>query len=206
MFVDIGYKALKRLNTQTHTRNMSEKQEDNGQHKRKDRWFLLIIFLVFLTGLSIRGYGYATRTESRARTFQSQTSPDYTQKAFPGTSGETQTGEGSYGYPEEDGLFTVLAPYLTEGGLSFFIGFCIGYFLRFVAKATIIVVGGLYFCLILLSHYGLIIVDWGSIQQFLQQILLNTQTQLEGLRGTIAVGIPSMAMGGLGIWRGLKKS
>jgi hypothetical protein len=51
----------------------------------------------------------------------------------------------------------------------------------------------------------MITVDWGSFQHALQQILLNTQTQLEGLRGIITVGLPSVTMGGIGIWRGLKK-
>ncbi len=194
---------------------MSEKHEDSEKHendvrrkKRRDRWFLVFVLLLFLLGLGIRSYGYVTREESRTRTLQRKASGDYAQKAFPGPSGmqNQKAIEGDYGSRGEDNLFIDLAPYLTEGGLSFFIGFCIGYFLRFVAKTMIIVVGGLYFCLILLSHYGLVAVDWGSIQQILQQVLLNTQTQLEGLRGTIALGVPSMAMGGLGIWRGLKKS
>lgn len=102
-------------------------------------------------------------------------------------------------------LVTMLAPYLTEGGLSFFIGFCIGYFLRIVAKTMVLVVGGVYVLLILLSHYGMIVVDWGSIQHLVQQLLLNTRSQVEGLQGILTVGIPSVTMGCLGIWRGLKK-
>jgi uncharacterized membrane protein (Fun14 family) len=67
------------------------------------------------------------------------------------------------------------------------------------------IVGGLYCCLILLSHYGIITVDWGQFQHILQQFLLNTQEQVEDLQGVLTIGIPSVAMGGIGIWRGLKK-
>ena len=101
---------------------------------------------------------------------------------------------------------TKFAPYLTEGGLSFFLGFCIGYFLRVVAKTVILLVGAIYVGLILLSHYGLITFDWGSFQHVVQQILLNTKTQVEGLQGILTVGLPSVTVGCLGIWRGLKKS
>ena len=68
-----------------------------------------------------------------------------------------------------------------------------------------LLVGAIYICLILLSHYGMITVDWGKFQQVLQQILLNTKTHVEGLQGIITVGFPSAVMGILGIWRGLKK-
>ena len=105
----------------------------------------------------------------------------------------------------ESDLLLTLAPYLTEGGLSFFLGFCIGYFLRLVTRTAMLLIGGIYCCLILLSHYGIITVDWGSFQHILQQLLLNTQEHVEDLKGLLTIGIPSVAMGGIGIWRGLKK-
>ncbi len=196
-------------NLKSETRKIMSNENHNENHeepkrKRGDRWVLLLIFLLFLFGLAVRGYSYMNQPETGSGTFRQHSSPDYAQKALPGTSGGAQSTRG-FGESEENDLLFDLAPYLTEGGLSFFIGFCLGFFLRFVAKTTIFVVGGLYFCLILLSHYGLVTVDWGGIQELLRHVLLNTQTQLEGLRGTMAVGIPSMALGGLGIWRGLKK-
>jgi uncharacterized membrane protein (Fun14 family) len=74
-----------------------------------------------------------------------------------------------------------------------------------VAKTIVFVVGGVYVALILLSHYGLVTVDWGSFQQILQQLLLNTQARIGGLQDILTVGLPSVAFGCLGIWRGLKK-
>ena len=129
-------------------------------------------------------------------TFQSNSPGSEQMKTFSDTSNDTSDFD----------VLTEIAPYLTEGGVSFFLGFCIGFFLRVVAKTAAFVVGALYIALILLSHYGLIIVDWGSFQDLLQQLLLNTRTQVEGLQGIMTVGIPSVAMGGLGIWRGLKKA
>ena len=74
------------------------------------------------------------------------------------------------------------------------------------AILVLLIVGAVYCCLIVLSHYGIITVDWGSFQQILHSLLLNTQTQVESVRQVIQVGLPSAAMGGIGVWRGLKKS
>ena len=182
-------------------------ENENVQEKprRGDRWVLWCIFFLFLGGLAIRGYGFMTDeppptnrkivSSKSMTTFQDSSTGSEQVKAFPETSSDAI----------EFDLVTKLAPYLTEGGLSFFLGFCIGFFLRVVARTAAFVAGGLYIALILLSHYGLVTVDWGSFQHILQQLLLNTQQQVEGLHGMLAVGIPSVAMGGLGIWRGLKK-
>ena len=189
---------------------MGKKHDEEQQQpkKRGDRWFLFFILFLFLAGLSVRGYGYLFRSDPKTMPLRPQTSRGLSQKAFPEDSTRTrsvQMSPDNSGSSDGENIFVDLAPYLTEGGLSFFIGFCLGYFLRLVAKATILIVGAVYFGLLLLSHYGMVTVDWGSIQQVLQQLLLNTQTHLEGLRGMLAVTVPSAAMGGLGIWRGLKK-
>ena len=191
---------------------MSEKHEDKekeGRRKRGDRWFLLAVLILFLLGLSIRGYGYITQTPTSTKGIQQGTYRSRSQKTFPNTFREREERSfrpDEYGPSGERDLLSELAPYLTEGGLSFFLGFCIGFFLRVVAKTAIFFIGAIYVCLILLSHYGMITVDWGSFQHILQQILLNTKTHVEGLQGIITVGFPSAAVGCFGIWRGLKKS
>lgn len=186
--------------------------ETHPKPRRKDRWALWLIFLLFLGGLSIRGYSYMTDGPSSARRAivpSNTTSPSSSQSSFQGDSTTTTTSLKALSAPSDDpdavDWLQDLAPYFTEGGLSFFLGFCIGLFLRIVARTAAFVIGGLYLALILLSHYGLITVDWGSIQTLLQNLLLNTRAQMEGVQGMLAVGIPSVAMGGLGIWRGLKK-
>ncbi|PIE31626.1 hypothetical protein CSA56_17780 [candidate division KSB3 bacterium] len=175
---------------------------------RSDRWLLIVVLLLFLLGVGIRGYAYFT-TSSTFRSLQPQQSQNYTAKAFPDAHERSQIQEiPSSGSPSPEGnsFFPSLAPYLTEGGLSFFLGFCLGYVLRLVAKVAIIAVGAIYFCLIVLSHYGIITVDWGSFQQIIQQLLLNTETQLEGLQGLVTHSLPSIVMGGIGMWRGVKRS
>jgi len=170
---------------------MSEKQEEKEkeeQRKRGDRWFLFGILILFLVGLSIRGYGYITRTTRAPKSVQQGAYRGHTQKAVPNTLREGEKRTIRPDMQETSGekdLLTELAPYLTEGGLSFFLGFCIGYFLRVVAKMAILLVGAIYVCLVLLSHYGMITVDWGSFQHILQQLLLNTKTHIEGLQGII---------------------
>jgi len=184
---------------------MSENEETQEKRRRGDRWVLWLILALFLVGLAIRGYGYVTQeTLQTSRSISSSKSISPFQPTSPG-SNQFKLLQDDDRQPGELDFITDLAPYLTEGGLSFFLGFCIGFFLRVVAKTAVFVVGGLYVALILLSHYGLVTVDWGSLQHILQQLLLNTQAQVEGLRDILTVGIPSVALGCLGIWRGLKK-
>jgi uncharacterized membrane protein (Fun14 family) len=188
---------------------MTEQAEQQAKRSRNDRWLLVTVLLVFLVGLGIRSYGYLVNSPAARKTDPPAADRDSAQKPMPGAlrdNGAERRLRPDPAAPADEADWALeLAPYLTEGGLSFFIGFCIGYFLRVVAKTVIFVVGGLYVALILLSHYGMITVDWGSMQHLLQQILLNTKTQVEGLRGVLSVGVPSVAMGTLGIWRGFKK-
>lgn len=184
---------------------MPEQEETQEKRGRRDRWALWLIFALFLVGLAIRGYGFVNQESQQAsRRISSGQSLSPFQKSLTDGNQRKIVPEPSR-EPGEWDIVTQLAPYLTEGGLSFFLGFCIGFFLRVVAKTAAFVVGGLYIALILLSHYGLVTVDWGGFQHVLQQLLLNTREQIEGIQGVLAVGIPSVAMGGLGIWRGLKK-
>ena len=189
---------------------MASEQEQTTaeQQRRGDRWLLWLIFALFIAGMALRGYAYV-KPSAAPVTMQSQpAAPGAPQKAFP----ERAKGRQMPHVPlqdvqstPQDQLLFQLAPYLTEGGLSFFLGFCLGYFLRVVAKTAMFVVGGLYVTLILLSHYGMIQVDWGIFQHLLRELLLNTQTHLEGLQGVLKTSLPSVAMAALGMWRGFKK-
>ncbi len=185
---------------------MPEEHQQRPAATRGDRWFLLLIFLLFVFGCVVRGYSYLTQPGSASESFQQQRSRDSSQKAFPGQTGGDAQGADFLAPPAEDDFLDQLAPYLTEGGLSFFIGFCIGYVLRLIAKTAIVLTGALYICLIVLSHYGMITVDWGSVQHALQQLLFNAQTHAEGVRGMVAVTLPSAVMGGIGMWRGFRKT
>ena len=187
---------------------MAKKQAAKEQRKRGDRWLFILILLLFLGGLGIRGYGYMTQTAGGAQGARPEIAPRSQQKGFTTNlrEGEPRAIRPNVDAPADGGdLVNTLAPYLTEGGLSFFLGFCIGYVLRLVAKTVMFLIGAIYIVLILFSHYGLITVDWGSFQHIVQQLLLNTKTQVAGLQGILTVGLPSVTMGCLGIWRGVRK-
>lgn len=173
------------------------------KQKRKDRWFLLTVLALFFIGIGIRSYGYVSN--SKTQPLQTSRTQSYSPDNFREGRHDAQSRTLSPGDSSEPEMLLTLAPYLTEGGLSFFLGFCLGYFLRLVTRTAMFLVGGIYCGLILLNHYGIITVDWGNFQHILQQILLNTQEHVEDLRGVLTLGIPSVAMGGIGIWRGLKK-
>jgi len=188
---------------------MAEQQEQQQQHQRSDRWLLIVVLLLFVCGLGIRGYAYLSEQQQTMTPMSSRSlSPDMA-KPLRENSGVSSLRPTQQMRDEGSGAQNVafsLAPYLTEGGLSFFLGFCLGAFLRIAAKTVAIVVGGVYCCMILLSHYGIVAVNWGEFQQIISQLLLNTQPHLESLQHVIRASLPSAAMGGLGIWRGLKKS
>ncbi len=180
-------------------------EEQQERRKRGDRWLLFVIFALFFIGIGIRGYAYVN-TQNVDASVSSRTLSQNSAKAFPTTAAPSTVSPQPGGSRDPQSFLFSLAPYLTEGGFSFFVGFCLGYFLRLLAKTAMLIVGAVYCCLIILSHYGIITVDWGSFQQILHSLLLNTQTQVESVRQVIQVGLPSAAMGGIGVWRGLKKS
>lgn len=182
--------------------------EQQPEHRRSDRWLLIVVLLLFLCGLGIRGYAYLYEQQATMPTSARSLSPHgaKTLPENPGASSfRSEQQMKNAGDTPENFAFS-LAPYLTEGGLSFFLGFCLGAFLRVAAKTVAIVIGGVYCCLILLSHYGVVAVNWGEFQQIIHHVLLNTQPHLESLQHVIRASLPSAAMGGLGIWRGVKKS
>ncbi|PID55901.1 hypothetical protein CSB45_13860 [candidate division KSB3 bacterium] len=182
---------------------MTEKHQ--ARSRRKDRWLLLLVLLLFCVGLGIRGYGYisASKTDSSPTPHSGFSSGNFSEERHSATSRALLPSDRTNA--RQPHLLIMLAPYLTEGGLSFFIGFCIGYFLRLLTRTAKFIVGGLYCGIILLSHYGVVTVDWGQFQHIVQQLLLNTRQYVEDLRAVLTIGIPSVAMGGIGIWRGLKK-
>ena len=182
---------------------MEEQQQE--RRKRGDRWLLFMMFALFFIGIGIRGYAFVN-TQNEEEPVSSRTLSQNSAKAFPTAAAPSTVSPQPDGSRDPQSFLFSLAPYLTEGGFSFFVGFCLGYFLRLLAKTAMLIVGAVYCCLIILSHYGIITVDWGSFQQILHSLLLNTQTQVESVRQVIQVGLPSAAMGGIGVWRGLKKS
>lgn len=187
---------------------MAEQHDEQQRPQRSDRWMLIIILLLFLCGLGIRGYAYLYQQQAMTPMTSRSLTP-HAAKALPENFGASAFQPERQLRDEENGsqhLAFSIAPYLTEGGLSFFLGFCVGAFLRVAAKTVAIIIGGMYCCLILLSHYGVIAVDWGVFQQIIHQFLLNTQPHLESVQHVIRASLPSATMGGLGIWRGLKKS
>ena len=182
---------------------MEEQQQE--RRKRGDRWLLFMMFALFFIGIGIRGYAFVN-TQNEEEPVSSRTLSQNSAKAFPTAAAPSTVSPQPDGSRDPQSFLFSLAPYLTEGGFSFFVGFCLGYFLRLLAKTAMLIVGAVYCCLIILSHYGIITVDWGSFQQILHSLLLNTQTQVESVRQVLHVGLPSAAMGGIGVWRGLKKS
>jgi uncharacterized membrane protein (Fun14 family) len=187
---------------------MAETEQVQEKRRRSDRWIIWLIFALFVIGVAIRGYSYMPGGPKRASMKTRSLSSDKSGSNFQDVA---RDGKQLKALPQENSdsgdfdLVKMIAPYLTEGGLSFFLGFCIGYFLRIVAKTVVFVVGGLYVALILLGHYNVVTVDWGAFQSIAQQLLLNTKAQVQGLQGIITAGLPSVGMGCLGIWRGLKK-
>jgi uncharacterized membrane protein (Fun14 family) len=99
------------------------------------------------------------------------------------------------------------APILTESGVMFFLGFCIGAAIRAVAKMVTVVVGLVMLAVLGLQYIGVIPpVDWGALGGFFQSVAVLVQEGASRMQDVLAHTLPSGTMAGLGVATGLKKS
>lgn len=90
-------------------------------------------------------------------------------------------------------------------GFSFVAGFCIGAFVRSMIKVASIAVGFWLLMTFALSFYGIVTVDWHSIDALWERFWSNVGTEWGSFSQFITGSLPSagLAVGGLAI--GLKK-
>jgi uncharacterized membrane protein (Fun14 family) len=104
-----------------------------------------------------------------------------------------------------DGGVTDYSPALLKGGLSFFVGICVGFAVRTFLKISFIVVGLVALAIFGLQHFGLIQVDMVAIEGHFDNLVGKVGDQTSDFKNFISGTLPSAGMAGLGLFTGIKR-
>jgi uncharacterized membrane protein (Fun14 family) len=98
------------------------------------------------------------------------------------------------------------SPVLLKGGLSFFLGFCIGYAVRTFFRISAVVIGLVGLAIFGLSYAGVLNVDWHMIEQGFDRIVAGVKEQASGFQAFITGSLPSAGLAAMGLFTGFKKN
>lgn len=130
-------------------------------------------------------------TETETQTIPFPRSPDE-----PGAEDRAENGEATGNW----------SPALVKGGLSFLVGFCIGYALRTFLKISAVILG---ICLLIifgLSYIGAVQVDWPFIESRFDQFVTGVKDDFGQFRTFITGSLPAAGLAGLGLFTGFKRT
>lgn len=107
--------------------------------------------------------------------------------------------------PAEGGAFTDYSPALMKGGLSFIVGFSIGFAARTFLKLSALILGIVLAINLGLYYGGYLTIDWHALERDFERLAGHFQGQFSGFRDFITGSLPAAGMAGLGLLTGLKK-
>jgi uncharacterized membrane protein (Fun14 family) len=90
-------------------------------------------------------------------------------------------------------------------GFSFIAGFCVGTFVRTTARLVAIAVGFWLTMTIVLSYYGLVVVDWIAIEGVWDRFAANVEREWGNLTSFLTGSLPTAGLATAGLAAGLKK-
>ena len=97
------------------------------------------------------------------------------------------------------------SPALMKGGLSFIVGFCIGYALRTFFRIGAVMMGLVLLAVFGLSYAGVVQVDWTAINGFFDRAVAGIKDQVGSVQTFVAGSLPSAGLAGAGLFTGFKK-
>lgn len=106
---------------------------------------------------------------------------------------------------EHEGMLENWSPTLVKGGLSFFVGFCLGYALRSFVKITALVFGLVFLAIFGLAYVGALHVDWSWFRELYQTAMATLHEEASEFGTFVQGSFPAAGIGGLGLFTGFKK-
>ncbi len=98
------------------------------------------------------------------------------------------------------------SPALIKGGLSFLVGFCLGFVFRVFLKLTALVIGlnlAIYFGL---SQIGVLEIHWEILNGYFDRLVTGFGDDFSELRKVLTGSLPSVGLATLGLFVGYRKS
>ncbi len=94
---------------------------------------------------------------------------------------------------------------MIKGGFGFLVGFAVGLALRMFLRLTTLVVGINLLILFALSYAGWLEVRWDEMEAQFDFWMGGLQEQLSQFKTFIAGSLPTIGLGGLGLFTGFRK-
>lgn len=117
----------------------------------------------------------------------------------PGTSGtEVRNLEDDEGLP--------ISPAMIQGGLSFIVGFSVGFALRTFLKMSLFVAGVVFLAIFGLSYAGFVEVRWDAMEESFNRLVASVEGEVTEFQSFITGTLPSAGLAGLGLFSGFRKS
>lgn len=180
------------------------------------RWKLALLgmaAILVVAGLSLRVFAWASGgfrgtgaagDEVRAHTLAGNSSSSFLPSGetvkLPRVGGEVevraQVGESS----GED-----WSPVLVRGGMSFIVGFCVGYALRAFARLSAVFAGLFFLALFGLAYAGVVEVHWNVLQEWFERATESLSKETAGFRTFISGSLPAAGAAAAGLVTGVKK-
>ena len=169
----------------------------------------LVLFLLLITGGAV-GLRVATYEEPPPAQ-KSATQPGGASSGLQpanltdGTRTTTVNPDGTKVEQPEPSTMDKVLPFVTEGGIAMLLGLMLGMATRAVFKLLTIGLTLLFGMILLLSHKGILTVDWGAAGTWIKHFIVNISSD-DSVGGIIRHKLPSMGSFGLGYLLGLKRS
>jgi uncharacterized membrane protein (Fun14 family) len=90
-------------------------------------------------------------------------------------------------------------------GFSFLVGFCLGSFLRATMRLASIAIGFWLAMTLLLSYYGLVVVDWQAVDGLWDQFVGNVENEWSNFQSFLTGSLPAAGLAIAGLAAGLKR-
>lgn len=178
--------------------NQGQRSPGTRSNPFKSRMLALAIFVMVLGG-GVWAYAAATKPEPKVVE---------TRTPVTGVAGFTGQAEGSTTttvVEAEPRVIDNAGPATFRLGLSFAIGYFLAWGVRAFAKVTLLAFGALGVCLILLTHFQVMGLDWALLQNKLETSLAFLQGQADKFKDFVMGYLPSTASGVAGTVFGFRR-
>lgn len=90
-------------------------------------------------------------------------------------------------------------------GFSFLAGFCLGSFIRSTLKIAAVAFGFWLFLTLVLSYYGILVVDWNAMDSLWNRFAANVEQEWGSFQSFITGSLPAAGLAATGLAIGLKR-
>jgi uncharacterized membrane protein (Fun14 family) len=105
----------------------------------------------------------------------------------------------------ESNAFKDWSPVLVRGGLSFFIGFSVGYALRTFFKISALVAGLVFLAIFGLSYLGFLTVNWEAMSSSFDNAMARIKEEAAQFKTFVTGSLPAAGVAVVGLYTGFKR-